>query len=76
VTKTEGWNDSLEHITEEISALWFDRLNLRSIREILEQLPGVRDSIMVAWIGLQYYRRAALSLRTMVDRNPGTRQSR
>ncbi len=25
---------------------------------------------MVAWIGEQYYRRAALSIRTMVDRDP------
>ena len=66
----EERKNSLEHIAEEISGLWLDRLIWRSIREMVEQLPGVRDSLMVAWIGEQYYRRAALSVRTMVDRDP------
>src|SRR6266568_4499231 len=70
VTKIEGWKASLEHLTEEISELWLDRVIWRSIREMIEELPGVRDSFIVAWIGQQYYRRAALSVRTMVDRDP------
>jgi hypothetical protein len=70
VTKIEGWKASLEHLTEEISELWLDRVIWRSIREMVEELPGVRDSFIVAWIGQQYYRRAALSVRTMVDRDP------
>jgi hypothetical protein len=70
VSSVEGWKNSLEHIAEEISGLWLDRLIWRSIREMVEQLPGVRDSFMVAWIAEQYYRRAALSVRTMVDRDP------
>ena len=69
MTRIEGWKDSLEHITEEISGLWLDRLIWRSIREMVEELPGVRDSFIVAWIGEQSYRRAALSVRTMVDRD-------
>jgi hypothetical protein len=69
VTKIEGWKASLEHITEEITGLWLDRLIWRSIREMVEELPRVRDSFIVAWIGQQYYRRAALSVRTMVDRD-------
>jgi hypothetical protein len=70
MTRIEGWKDSLEHITEEISGLWLDRLIWRSIREMVEELPGVRGSFIVAWIGEQYYRRAALSVRTMVDSDP------
>ena len=69
MTKMEGWKNSLEHISEEITGLWLDRLIWRSIREMVEELPGVRDSFIVSWIGEQYYRRAALSVRTMVDRD-------
>jgi hypothetical protein len=70
MAKIDDWKNSLEHIADEISELWFDRHIWRSMTGIADKRPGVRDSFILAWIGEQYYRRAAVAVRTMVDRAP------
>ena len=67
MTKIAVWTSSLEHITEEISELWLDRLIWRSLRDMVQSIPTARDSFILAWIGEQYYRRAAIAVRTMAD---------
>jgi hypothetical protein len=67
------WLTSLERINAEIQELWLDRHIWRGTRDIAaKSSAAVRGSFFVAWLGVQYYRRAAIAVRTMVDTDKRT----
>jgi hypothetical protein len=69
----ERWLKSLERVNAEIQELWLDRHIWRNTRDMAaKSSSAARGSFFVAWLGVQYYRRAAIAVRTMVDRDPRT----
>lgn len=62
----------LEHVSDEIHELWLDQYVWQTLSRISQQSDAARGSFNVAWIGEQYYRRAALAVRAMVDRRSDT----
>jgi hypothetical protein len=63
---------SLERVNAEIQELWLDRHIWLGTRDIAAKSPVAKGSFFVAWLGVQYYRRAALAVRTMVDTDSRT----
>jgi hypothetical protein len=69
----EAWLQSLERVNAEIQELWLDRHIWRGTRDIAaKSKSAARGSFFVAWLGVQYYRRAAIAVRTMIDADPRT----
>jgi hypothetical protein len=57
----------LEHVSDEIHELWLDRHVWQTFRRITEESNVAKGSFIAAWVGEQYYRRAAVAVRAMVD---------
>ncbi len=70
MARPNGWRPMLDRVTAEISELWLDRFFWRSFRNMAQSVPVAHDSFILAWIGQQYYRRAAIAIRSMVDVHP------
>ncbi len=60
----------LDHVSDEIHELWLDRYVWQTLSRIAAESSVAHDSFIVAWVGEQYYRRAAIAVRAMVDRDP------
>lgn len=64
---------SLERVNAAIQELWLDRHIWRGTRDIAAlSSSAAKGSFFVAWLGVQYYRRAAIAVRTLVDADPRT----
>jgi hypothetical protein len=61
--------DILEHVSDEIHELWLDRFIWQTFSRIAEESDVAKGSFIAAWVGEQYYRRAAVAVRAMVDRH-------
>ena len=68
VDRKAEWETRLDHAAEEILGLYQDRFIWHQISDIAFANQVVRDNPFIpSWIGTQFYRRAIVSVRTMVD---------